>query len=248
VNRYNLNVKYKISNAEIIRRKNAYITFSISLIIGLFLSSMFFNFPTALINCYLTIGVMFIIGFFSFRFFRYLLQTKVLLSKESLVRINNQLHEEYSLGEISRVKIKWTTNNTIREIYIWLNDKRSIFVAGLDNFEQFRKDLLGKLGKDIVVKEVHEFLDFDHLLFYPALGLTISIVGILSMKLIASFNFQNMQILLSALFVYLFILGIYFIIARPISKRLNNQKKAIDYLSGLTMIGTGIFIFILGLE
>jgi hypothetical protein len=241
-------VEYKISNSEINRRKKAYITFSISLIIGLFLSSMIFDFPTAFINCYLTIGAMFIIGLFSFRFFRYLLQTKILLSNESLVRVNNQLHEEYSLGKIKHLKIKWTTNNTIREIYVWLEDGKSIFLTGLDNFEQFRKDLLGKLGKEVAIKEVHEILDFDHPLFYLILGLVLSGIDVVFMKLIAGFNFQNIQILLSALFIYMFILGIYFIIAKPISKRLNNQKKAIDYLSGLVMIGAGVFIFILRLR
>jgi hypothetical protein len=240
-------MEYEISKNEISRRKKAYITLSISLIIGLFLSSIIFDFPASFINYFLTVGAMFMIGFFSFRFFHYLSKTKISIPGKSLIRVNDRIREEYSLTRVNRVKVKWTTRDAIREIYIWFTDRKSVFITGLDNFGQFRKDLLSKISKDVAVKEVHEFLDFDHPLFYSVLGLVVSGIGVLFMKLIASFNFQNMQILLSALFIYMFILGIYFIIARPISKRLGNQRKIIDYVFGLIMVFLGIYICSLGL-
>jgi hypothetical protein len=239
-------MEYKISKNEINRRKKAYITLSTSLIFGLILSSIFIHLPILIIGYTLVVSIISLVGIgvFSFRFFSYLSKTIIALNDKYLVRMRGSFVENYLLKQISHVKIKWTTNNTIREIYIWLVGGESIFITGLDRFEQFREDLLSKIYKDVAVKEIREFLDFDHPLFYSVLGLVVSCIGILSMKFVANFNYRSMNTLLLVLFAYLFILGIYFVTARPISKRLSNGKKIIDYAFGLIMICIGACIFI----
>jgi hypothetical protein len=239
-------MEYKISKGEINRRKKAYAALSISLMVGLFSASTIFNYPVPVIGYILVFISLFLIGVFSFGFFHSLSQTKISLSGQSLIRVNNQLHEEYLLEKINRVKIKWTTNKTIREIYIWLIDGKSIFLTGLDRFENFRKDLLGKLNNNIHAKETHELLNFDHQIFYPVLGVVISGVGVFVIKIIANLNPQSLKLLLFISFIYMFILGLYFIIARPISKRLMNKKKIIDWIIGLIMICAGICLLLSG--
>ena len=235
-------MEYKILQVEITRRKKAYITLSCGLIIGLVLASIILNFPVSIGGYLLTITVIFLIGAFSFRFFRNLSQTKINLSNQSLERIVNGVSEEYLLKNINRVKVKWTTNNTIREIYIWLSDGKSVFISALDNFEEFKKDLLGKLDKGVTIEEIHEPLDFDHPLFYSLLGLPISTIGVLIFKSAPYLNYQQIKIGVMAFFVYLFIFGIYFIVAKPLSKRSGNKTIASDYISGTLMICSAIAI------
>jgi len=235
-------MKYKISQTEITRRKKAYATLSLSLIVGLILASIILSFPVSIGGYLLTITVIFLIGAFSFRFFRNLSQTKINLSNQSLERIVNGVPEEYLLNNINRIKVKWTTDGTIREVYVWLSNGKSVYISALDHFEEFKKDLLGKLDKGVKIEEIHEPLDFDHPLFYSILGLPVSTIGVLVFKLIPSLNYQHIKIGVIAFFIYLLVFGIYFIAAKPISKRSGNKTVVSDYITGVLMICSAIAI------
>jgi len=103
---------------------------------------------------------------------------------------------------------------------------------------------LTKLDSNVVVKEIHEPLDFDHPLFYSILGLPISFVGVFICKSIPSLSYQKIKIGIITFFVYLFILGIYFITARPISKRSGNKTVTSDVIAGTLMICSGIIMLL----
>lgn len=233
---------YKISQAEITRRKRAYLTLSTSIMVGLVLASIILNFPVSTGGYVLTTTVIFLLGAFSFRSFHTLSQTKIVLSNQALERIVNGVSEKYFLSNVNRVKVKWTTNNTIREVYVWLNGGTSVYISALDHFKEFRKKLFSKLDKGVKIEEIHEPLDFDHPLFYSILGLPISTIGVLIFKSVPYLNYQHIKIGVMAFFVYLFIFGIYFIFARPLSKRYGNKTVASDYIIGFLMIGSAIAI------
>lgn len=229
-------MEYLISQNEITRRKKAYATLSISLIVGLILASLIFKFPVSVGGYLIVASVIFLIGAFSFRFFHNLSRTKINLSDKFLEKITSGIPEKYSLDKINRVKIKWTTNKTIREIYIWLNDNKNVTITALDDFEEFRKDLLNRLDKSAHVEEVHEPLDFDHPLFYSILGLPISVFGVLIFKYLLFIDYKYVKIGAIVFSIYLFLLGIYFIGTKPISKRSGNKTVASDYIMGILMI------------
>jgi hypothetical protein len=238
---------YLISKKEISRRKKAYITLSISLIVGFILASIVFNSPIVVSSCIPIIGTIFLLGIVSFKFFRNISQTKISLSDQTLERTIKGTSEKYHLDKINRIKIKWTSKNTIREIYIWLDNNKSIFVTALDHFEEFRKDLLDRLDKNIAIKEIHEPLNYDHPLFYSILGLPLSAICVLVFKLIPSMNYQSTKIVLIIFSIYLFVFGLYFLISKPISKRSGNKTITSDYIVGILMICLGLiisFIFI----
>lgn len=241
-------MEYKISQVEIARRKRAYLTLSISLIVGLILASTILNFPVSIGGYLLTITVIFLLGAFSFRSFHTLSQTKITISNQVLERIVNGVSEEYFLSNVNRVKVKWTTNNTIREVYIWLNNGASVYISALDHFEEFKKDLLGKLDKGVKIQEIHEPLDFDHPLFYSILGLPISTIGVLFFKSVPFLSYQYIKIGVIIFFVYLLVFGIYFIVAKPLSKEYGNKTVVSDYIMGFLMICSAIAIafFFLG--
>jgi len=237
--------EYVISKTEINRIKKAYATLLISLIVGQILASKILHFPITIINYFYFIIAFFLLGVLSFRLLNFLLHIKIVLSTQMLERINNKTSESFLIKNIIKVKIKRTTKNTIREIYIWLQDGKSVFISAIENFEQFRNDLISKLDKNVAVREMHEPIDFDHPLFYSVLGLPISFIGVYLIKLITNFNYARIGIALLVFSVYLLVIGIYFIYAKPISKRYGNKTRIIDFAFGIFMICSGIICAVL---
>lgn len=241
-------MEYRISKIEINRRKKAYTTLSISILVGLVVSSIAINSPITIIGYLLVLATLCSLGLFSFRFLRHLSSAKITLSDKTLKRVINGISEEFSLHKINRIKIKWTTNNTIRGIYFWSDDEKKVVISAIDEFEVFKENLLKKLHKNIIVEEIHEPLDFDHPLFYSLLGLPIGTAGILILKFIPLLRYQHIKIVEIVFFIYLLILGIYFLISKPLSKELGSKKTGSDFIIGGLMICSGIIILLLSLN
>lgn len=235
-------MEYTISQSELVRRKIAYSTLSISLMAGLLFASILLKFPVPVGGYLIVLTVILLLGLYSFKFLHTLSQTKIYLSNQILERKVHGSSEKYLIGEISHVQIKWTTHDTIREIYIWLQNDKSIFISALNHFEEFKNDLVDKLDTHVIVKETREPLDFDHPIFYAVLGLPISTAGVFMYTLILTWNYQRIKIVILAFFVYLLLLGIYFIAAKPISNRYGNKTIVTDYITGVTMISFGILL------
>jgi hypothetical protein len=237
-------MEYSVSSTEIRRRKFAYASLAISLIIGTFISSTIYQFfIPGVVYLLLAISLL-LLGAFSFTFFGKIASLTIYISENELQRKVAQTIEKYPVSKIKKITIKWTSHNSIREMYIWLHDGRSIFVTGLTDFERFRTDLLTKLDKHTVVHEWREPINFDSLLFYPILGVLISNVSILAIKNIVKLNDQQMKWGMWLFGGYLFIFGLYFILATPISKRSGNTTRSQDYIMGILMTITGILILI----
>jgi len=238
-------MEYTISKQEIIRRKRAYLTLCTSSLSGLFLSSAVLSFPISPVGYLSVFMTLFLLGVFSFSFLRNLSQSTIILTNQLLKRRVNGNSEDYPIKDINRVKIKWTTNKSIREIYIWLGSGKSIFISALECPEQFKDDLLKRLNKNVVIEEIHEPLDFDHPLFYSLLGFPVSGVGVLAIKSISKLNYQYTKITLIVFVIYLLILGSYFLLAKPLSKRYDAKKTISDYIVGILMIGSATAILLL---
>jgi hypothetical protein len=237
--------EYKISNNEMTRRKKAFTTLLVSLLIGLFLASKILNFPISII-IYLSITIiLFCIDALFFRSFDFLLLTKIILSEKSLKRITRNESENFLIATIDKIKIKRTSKNSIREIYIRFRDGKNIAINGLVNFKQFQNDLKEIISKDVSIKEIREPIDFDHPLFYAILGLPISFVGVYLIKLMTNLDYLKVKIMLVGFSFFMLLEGIYFISAKPISKRYGDTRKFVDFIFGFTMISIGISVFIL---
>lgn len=210
-----MSIRYQTSKKEIIRREKAFLVLSVSLFFGSILSSILFNFQ---------ISYLFFIGFALFfvlmnfwlkKFFNKFLKIKTSLSKELLIRGK----EKFFIKKIIKLRIKRTTNNTIREIRMFFDDGKSLFINGLSNFEKFEKSLLKKVNKKVVVKNIREPMDFDSVFFYPILGLMLSFGTIYLLKMMTTFSDQTMKVILWVSTLYVFLMGLYLIISKPISKR-----------------------------
>jgi len=235
-------MEYTISHIEIIRRKKAYATLAISIFIGVILASILFNVSVSIGGYAAIVFILFLLGAFSFQFFRTLAQTRITISNQLLKKTINGVTEEYPLDNINRVQIKWTTNNTIREMYIWLHGGKNVIITGVNHFEEFKKELIDTLDKNIAIKETHESVDFDHPLFYSLLGLPISTIGILIFSIAPNLQYQYIKIGGIVFIIYLVLFGIYFIIAKPISKRSGNMTTSSDYIMAGVMLCSALSI------
>lgn len=235
-------MEYLTQSKEIVRRKRAYLTLSLSMLAGLYLFSNILKLQITWSNYLLFTFTLFLIGSFSFNFLQNLSKVKITLTNKNLSREANRVTEDYPLDKINQIKIKRTANNTIREIYIWLNNGKAVYISALDKSEDFIKNLLQKLNKNVSIKETREPIDFDHPLFYSLLGFPISGLGVWAIKSIEQIDVQQVIVLTAVLFVYLIALGLYFIIATPLSKRYISNSKLSDLLFGAFMIISGLVI------
>lgn len=227
---------YGFSPAEIDRRKRAYLTLSASVLVGMVLSSALLRAPIPAAGYLLVTAIIFLLGAFSFVFFRTLSKSEIRLTDHKLVRVVNGNPEEYPVGNINRIKTKWTTNNTIREVNIWLNGGNRVVLSALDRFDEFREELLDGLAGEARVEETQEPLDYDHPLFYSLLGLPISAFGVLIFRSIPLMSYQHIKIVFMTVVVYLFVFGLYFLAAKPLKNSYGNRAAGSDYIMGGLMI------------
>jgi hypothetical protein len=207
--------RYKVLKKEVIRREKAFSSLSISLFLGSILASLLFNFPISYLVLMVFVLFLFLINFWLKKFFDKFLKMKTCLSKEFLIRGKGK----FLIKKINKLTIKRTTNKAIREIGIFFNDGKSLFINGLSNFEKFKINLLKKVAKNVVIKNNWEPMDFDSIFFYPILGLILSFGTIYLLKLMTNFSYQTMQVILYVSIIYVFLMGIYFIISKPVAKR-----------------------------
>jgi len=216
-------MEYSISKNEIIRRKIAYVRLSISLLVSTVLVSMvpYFTIP---IYIYFIIAVsLFLIGIYSFYFFKKLLPVKIVLTETTIERVNNKVIEKYLLSDINKVEIKYTSKNTIREIYIEFKNGKKMFVTALNRVEEFEKELFKKTNKGIIKKEIHEHIEFDHPMFYILLGLLLGGVIVLLIKVLNELNTKYLVIGLIACVIYMVILFIYLIKTKQVTRRIGKE-------------------------
>jgi hypothetical protein len=234
--------EFGIETKEIDRRKKAFTTLIASFTAGLILGLVLEFYNSLAANLWIYIGclivlssILFLLRWMLFKFFHSYLQVKISWSGQYLLRKGKKL-ETYLLTDLKGVQIKQTVRGTIREIKICLIDGNSLYVNALQNIGQFKEELLSKIGGKIVVKELKEHIDYDHPIFYLFFGLLVGFLAISLIKLLEIFNYKNINIFYFAVFSYAVLLGIYFLLKKPVSKRHGIKTQSIDYVFGLLLI------------
>lgn len=233
-------MEYLISTVEMSRRKVAFATLSASLLTGLFLSTFILHHPLSIYVYLAFAGMLLIFNLMLYPLFEFMKKSKICLSEQTLIRITPKADETYPIEKICNIKIKRTSRRTIREIYIFSNDNKNIFISALDQFEDFREHLQNSLSRDVQVSELREHIDYDHPLFYALLGLPVSFFGFWFILTLIGMDYRRMRIILIVISAYLLSIGIYFLWKKPLSKRYGERKKHSDFLFSLLMSGFGI--------
>lgn len=220
-----------------------------SVLIGLLLASNIFCYPILKSGFLLIAGIFLAIGILTFQFLNSISIVKLHISDKKIERMNAGAVKGFFLSDISGIKIKRRTNGAIREIYIWFNNKKSLFLTAFEeNFENIKNILADKTDKNTAVKEIREPIDFDHPLFYPFLGLLIGFSSIYFFKLISGLNSSQAKIIMFVSSVFVLLLGAYFVFKKPISARYEEKRSVIDCVIGAFMACAGIFMFFAGLN
>ncbi|MDD5639360.1 MAG: hypothetical protein PHR47_00955 [Candidatus Pacebacteria bacterium] len=237
-------MEFSVSIKEIVRREKAFLVLLTTIFIGMLFASYFFKYNININNC-LFIGILFCLFYFlTFLFFISISKIKLRVDDKKIEKINDKNIQIIKFSEISKIKVKRRTNRIIREIYIKLiNNKNIILTAFEEDFENIFSILKKKSNTSISIVEVKEYINFDHFLFYPILGLLIGFLSIGFFKLITTTSFSNIKIILQIFSIYLLILSIYFIIEKPISAReARNNSQIADYLMAIILFCSSIFM------
>ncbi|MDD4931283.1 MAG: hypothetical protein PHG66_04050 [Candidatus Colwellbacteria bacterium] len=238
-------MEFTTSIREITRRKKAFLTLLTSLFIGLVLTSKIFHYPISGSKYLLIIGIFIIIGILTFQFLSSISKVRLFINEEKIERINGKSVDKFLFSNIKIIKIKRRTNGVIREIYILFSDKRSLFLTAFeDDFEDIKDILLDKTNKKISIKEAREPISFDHPIFYPALGLLIGFISILSFRATLNASSYQASFITIICSIYAASVGTYFIFNRPISSRYKDKSAVIDYITGSIFICAGIILIL----
>lgn len=220
-------IKYKVSKKEVVRRQKAFLSLSIFLIIGLFWASKIFKvhvFGWIYITYFL---ILLISNLWINKFFKSFLKTKIGLSKQFLTRISEKRKEKFLIKNIKKIKIKRTTNNSIREMSFYFKNGKSIFINGLGNFAKFKINIIKKANKNVIIKDIREPIDFDSIFFYPILGLLLSFGTVYLFKWLISLDYNSMRIFFYIAMVYSFGIMVFLTLAKPIAKRYGGHDKLV---------------------
>lgn len=197
----------------------AFFSLSIFLISGFISASILFSLTISIFVYLGLIMILFLSNLLILKFFKHFLKMKISLSKEFLIRTNGKTSDKFIIKNINKVRIKRTTKNTIREIGIYFKNGKSIFINGLANFYNFKINIIKKINKKAIIKDIREPMDFDSIFFYPILGILISFGTVYLFKWLTSLDYQSIKIFLGAVLFYVFLVDLYLIISKPISKR-----------------------------
>ena len=241
-------MEFLVSKKELNRRKRAFGSLLVSLVIGIFLFSNLFNLPVPSAGLLIISVIFLIIYAITSQYLASLSQMKIRILDWTIERQKGTHYERYSISEIDSLKIKRRTDGTIREIYISFRNCKHLYINAFEEkFELLKDTLLGRIDNKIFVKEIHEPIHFDHLLFYPILGLLISFFSLLFLKQILRADYSCIRDIMLLFSAYTFFLAIFFLLKKPISLGSGRDQLVIDYVFGVSMLLVSIVMVIVGL-
>ncbi|OGF29187.1 hypothetical protein A2531_01815 [Candidatus Falkowbacteria bacterium RIFOXYD2_FULL_34_120] len=242
------NIEFSTSQKEIKRRKKAFISLCIFFGVGLLFTLLFFNYQISFGIVYMLFGVLLLTGILTFRFLSNFAKNILFIDNNKIILTNSKNSSAINLCEVYKIRIKRRTNGAIREIYIWSKNGKPFFISAFENdFDRIEKIIIDGIDKDVLIKEVVEPLNFDHFLFYPIFGLCTGVLSALFFNTIFNANIQIINIALIIACIYAFVLGIFFILKKPMFSRSAKKNAIADYIFGAILIFFSIVIFLIGM-
>lgn len=171
-------------------------------------------------------------------------QIKISLTNQYLERKTQKSRERFALKNVHRVNVKRTIKGSIREIKVSLVNGNALYINALEDFEQFKERLLANIEKNVKVKEFSGPIDYDHKMFYVVFGLLVGFGIPIIIYILIGLNYNILKNLSFVFASYVILMGIYFILGKPISKSYGGNTKLVDYLLGSIITCLGIYIFV----
>jgi hypothetical protein len=240
--------EYHISKNESIRRKKAFIALIVSFMIGLVISSFDYgisHFITSIFIFLALSGLLFGSVILNNRWQDRFSRKRILVDDQTISTISEKTKTTYYIGDIQKIFVKRTFGGYIRQIKLSFISGRSTIFNGLaaDDFNSLEKSLISRCNPETVVKEIKEPIDFDHRLFYPILGLIISSMFTLFMRLITGMNPASLKIVYLCIVIYILIVGLIIFLLKPFYNLHGPKGIKSDYIFGSVFLILGILIY-----
>ncbi len=146
----------------------------------------------------------------------------------TLTRTDLCSSHEYQLHSIRHAQAKRTTDGVIREIKLSIDDGPAVYVNGLEDSEAFW-DCLSSRDTGAPRAFVHEPIDYDHPLFYVALGCVLGASMGLTLRIAVSAPQFSGHWVYVALAAYSVVMSAYWLRAKPVSGRYGIRAVTWDY-------------------
>jgi hypothetical protein len=236
---------YTTSTAELTRRLRAYTTLIVSLLAGIAVSSV--DYLIAAPGTWLSglAGLALALAHSRFvvkRTFRRYLELELRLDDTHVTRVRGGTSETFALADMVGLRVLRTSRGSLREITVKLTGGRRLSVNGVEDFERFEQDLHSRLPANVAVTEAREPIDYDHPFFYVVFGLITGVAFTLAVRALATLSESGMKWATLAIACYSAILGVYVLLARPLSQRYGPRSRLGDFLLGLAALGAGVLL------
>jgi hypothetical protein len=241
-----MNNQFTASAPEMDRRKTAFQSLCVSILVSvtatgfiLFSSDWLAVMVTVLCVAFLQISAIF--------YFNHLLEVSkqglVTAGEKEIEHIHARIANRYPVASITGIKVKRTVMGTIREIRFVTDMSGSFYINGLNDFENFFNCISTAVNKEVTVTTIQESIDFDHRMFYPILGTLVGVVSVLLLKVGLSLSTNSIAILQIAIAVFSVILGIYWLISKPMVGRYGKKFFLTDIIVGIGMVVIGVYLW-----
>ncbi len=155
------------------------------------------------------------------------------IGQATLTRTDLRSSHEYQLHSIRRAQAKRTTAGVIREIKLSFDDGSAVYVNGLEDTESFW-DCLNSRDTGASQAFLHEPIDYDHPLFYVALGCVLGASISLIVRVAVSAPQLSGHWIYVALAAYSFAVSVFWLRAKPVSGRYGIRAVTWDYAVAAT--------------
>ena len=239
--------EFRISLTEINRRKGAFTSLLLSILIGLIVSSIDFLISHVLLSIILVLvisGLLFGASVLNIRWQNNFARKRIFIDDQSVKKISESLEETFLYKDIRTIHIKKTAKGYIRQIKISLGSGISSVFNGLaaDDFEQFKTSLAEHcITADIT--EIKEPIDFDHRLFYPVLGLVLSSLFTVFIRLIVGLNNTGLKIVYICIVAYVALVGLAIFLMRPYYNLNGPRGRINDIMLGMAFLALAVLLY-----
>jgi hypothetical protein len=238
-------VTYTASTAELQRRLRAYTTLIVSLLAGIAISSIDYllSAPTVWLVCLAGLALLLLLSRVALkRSLRGYALLELRLDDAHIERVRGDTAEEYPLADIVGLRIVRTARRSIREITARLRNGRRLSMNGVADFEMLERELRRRVPANVAVTETREPIDYDHPLFYVIFGAIVGLTFTLAVRAMSTLGEGGLKWVTLGIACYSIVLGIYVLIARPISQRYGPKSRFGDLLLGLFASLAGVLL------
>jgi hypothetical protein len=164
------------------------------------------------------------------------------LDDTHIMRARGETVEKFALADITRVRIVRTSRKALREITAQMKNGGRLSMNGVEDFERLEQDLRSRIPASVPVTETREPIDYDHPLFYVVFGLIVGAAFTLAIRAMLNLSEGGLKWATLAIASYSALLGIYVLVARPLSQRYGPKSRFGDFLLGLSAVLAGVVL------